>query len=225
MRCFNCFRLYFLPGIYSNFKNSELMKFKQIYQQKQTFISISNAIFVSKSVPKKIHYLPLCSNENLLNNLKNKDTNISTIFKQNAKSMASYNEYRKKDHLTSSFVSTLVKNLPAPLVSYSKLMRLDKPTGTWLLLLPCYWSLSLSTCPGSLPSLTNILLFTTGAITMRSAGCIVNDILDRKFDSKVERTKNRPLVTNEITLSDSVALLGSLLGSSLLILIQFDIKR
>ena len=74
--------------------------------------------------------------------------------------------------------------------------RLDKPVGIMLLLLPCWFGLALS---GSV----NILLyiaFALGAISMRSAGCVFNDIVDRKFDAQVERTKNRPLASGEIKL-------------------------
>ncbi|KPM06956.1 4-hydroxybenzoate polyprenyltransferase, mitochondrial-like protein [Sarcoptes scabiei] len=101
-------------------------------------------------------------------------------------------------------------------------MRLDKPTGTWLLIFPCWWSIAMSTAAGSLPSLTNLGLFSIGAIMMRSAGCIINDIWDRKLDRKITRTKNRPLASNQIDLSESLALLSGLLGSSLLVLLQFD---
>lgn len=222
-RCFTRYRLAFNLDLIH--PKNDLIKLKQIYQPKQTLNSFSNIIFVPKSVSNKCY---LCSSQNNLPNnfqIHCKNTNLPKIFQQNAKYIASYNEDHKKDYLIGTFGSKFFKNLPAPLSSYSQLMRLDKPTGTWLLLLPCYWSISLSTNSGSLPSISNILLFTIGAIMMRSAGCIINDILDKKFDGKVERTKNRPLVTNEIKLSDAVALLGSLLGSSLLVLIQFDINR
>ncbi|MCO5566322.1 hypothetical protein L7F22_019999 [Adiantum nelumboides] len=79
---------------------------------------------------------------------------------------------------------------------YSALARLDKPTGTMLLFLPCTWSLTLAAHSLHLPPSTlvwNTLLFGTGAFIMRGAGCTINDLWDRKLDAQVERTKLRPL--------------------------------
>ena len=70
-------------------------------------------------------------------------------------------------------------------------MRVDKPTGTWLLLLPCWWGVALSA--DYFPNLWLMLLFAIGAIVMRGAGCVVNDIYDRRLDRLVERTRTRPL--------------------------------
>ena len=77
----------------------------------------------------------------------------------------------------------------------------------------------------SLPSLSLMTLFGIGAVLMRSAGCIVNDIWDRRFDRNVERTRFRPLASEQIQLNEAIALLATLLGSSLLVLIQFDLNR
>eukprot|EP00347_Sterkiella_histriomuscorum_P007632 403348171 len=81
---------------------------------------------------------------------------------------------------------------------YMRLARLEKQIGTQLLLLPCYWGLALGS-PTVIPSLKMISLFTVGALATRSAGCIINDFLDRDIDKHVERTKARPLTTGEIT--------------------------
>ncbi|GAB1289891.1 4-hydroxybenzoate polyprenyltransferase, mitochondrial [Apodemus speciosus] len=63
-------------------------------------------------------------------------------------------------------------------------MRLDKPIGTWLLYLPCTWSIALAADPGCLPDWYMLSLFGTGAILMRGAGCTINDMWDRDFDKK-----------------------------------------
>ena len=99
-------------------------------------------------------------------------------------------------------------------------MRVDKPTGTWLLLLPCLWGVALSEI--SWHSLWLMLLFSAGAFLMRSAGCIINDIYDRKLDASVERTKNRPLASGEVKLFEAIILLVILLLLSLAVLLQFN---
>jgi len=99
-------------------------------------------------------------------------------------------------------------------------MRADKPTGTWLLMLPCFWGVALSEV--SLRASWFMFLFAVGAFLMRSAGCIINDIYDRKLDAMVERTKNRPLASGEIKLYQAVILLVILLLASLIILLQFN---
>ncbi|MCP9259189.1 4-hydroxybenzoate polyprenyltransferase, mitochondrial [Dirofilaria immitis] len=105
---------------------------------------------------------------------------------------------------------------------YLRLMRVDKPTGFWLLYWPCTWSIALAAPPGSLPDLKMLALFATGSILMRSAGCIVNDIFDKDYDKMVERTQSRPLARGEITNGQAVALLAVLLSGSLSILLQFS---
>lgn len=138
---------------------------------------------------------------------------------------SSISESKNTDYLSGTLSSRLVDRLPEKIRPFARLMRLDKPTGTWLLLLPCWWSIGLSTTAGSLPSLSLMGLFGIGAVMMRSAGCIVNDIWDRRFDRNVERTRLRPLASQQIDLTEAVALLFTLLGSSLLVLIQFDLNR
>ena len=91
-------------------------------------------------------------------------------------------------------------------------MRLHQPTGIWLLFAPCAWSLTLA--GDGWPSVYLMLLFAIGAITMRGAGCIINDIADREFDKQVERTKNRPLASGELSVGQALALLILLLAIS-----------
>lgn len=79
------------------------------------------------------------------------------------------------------------------------------------MLLPCYWGLALGS-PTFLPSLKMISLFTIGAFSTRSAGCIINDFLDRDIDKHVERTKARPLTTGEITPTQAGVFLTGLMA-------------
>lgn len=103
---------------------------------------------------------------------------------------------------------------------YLRLMRVDKPTGTWLLLLPCWWGVALSA--SFLPNLWLMFLFALGAIVMRGAGCVVNDIYDRKLDRQVERTRSRPLASGEVSLRQALLFLGLLLLLGLSILLLFN---
>jgi len=81
---------------------------------------------------------------------------------------------------------------------YIRLARYDRPIGTWLLLFPCWWSIGLASNSSS--QFWFFAIFGVGAIIMRGAGCTINDILDRKVDGKVARTRNRPLPSGQITL-------------------------
>ncbi len=85
--------------------------------------------------------------------------------------------------------------LPLSFRPYARLMRLERPIGWWLLLLPCLWGLALgqTALGGGVPSPWYAALFLVGAIIMRGAGCTLNDIADRDFDGRVERTKLRPI--------------------------------
>lgn len=105
---------------------------------------------------------------------------------------------------------------------YVDLMRLDRPVGTLLIFWPCGWSIALAAAPGTLPDLHYLTLFAAGTLLMRGAGCTINDMLDRDIDAKVERTRNRPLVTRKISVFDTWNFLAAQLGLSLVILLQFN---
>ena len=81
--------------------------------------------------------------------------------------------------------------LPAAVRPYARLARLDRPIGTWLLLFPGWWGIALASERWPDPVL--LLLFVLGAVTMRGAGCTLNDIADRHYDGQVARTRLRPL--------------------------------
>lgn len=92
--------------------------------------------------------------------------------------------------------------------TYFCLMRADKPIGTLLVLWPALTALFFASHGHPPPSI--LFIFLLGAFLVRSAGCIVNDLLDRKFDAHVERTKQRPLVTGEASLKEALILMTSL---------------
>lgn len=115
------------------------------------------------------------------------------------------------------------RKIPEKWHPFIKLARLDRPTGIWLLLLPCWWGIVLASggiVQMSAQSWTNAILFAMGAVLMRAAGCIVNDLWDQKLDASVERTKSRPLASGEISVSHAIRFLAILLAASLLILIS-----
>lgn len=109
---------------------------------------------------------------------------------------------------------------PAFARPYLRLARLDRPIGTWLLLFPCWWSTALAS-PGW-PDWRLFVLFAIGATVMRGAGCTVNDILDRDFDARVERTRGRPIPSGQVSVRQAVAFLVLQLLIGLVVLLQFN---
>ena len=107
---------------------------------------------------------------------------------------------------------------------FVQLTRLNKPIGFLLLFWPCAWGLTLAFYfNGDLDIyLKHIALFFLGSVLMRSAGCIVNDIVDKDLDKKVLRTKSRPLTSGKITVINSLVYVMVLCLASLLILLQFN---
>jgi len=83
-------------------------------------------------------------------------------------------------------------------------MRLDRPIGILLLLWPTLWGLWLAA--DGMPSISILIIFILGVVLTRSAGCVVNDLADRKFDGHVERTRNRPLVTGDVSVRGGIVL-------------------
>lgn len=113
----------------------------------------------------------------------------------------------------------IVNSAPVAVQPYLRLMRLDKPIGTWLLYLPCTWSIALAADPGCLPDLAMLMLFGTGAVLMRGAGCTINDMWDKDFDKKVTRTASRPIASGEISQLQALSFLGVQLTSALAVLL------
>lgn len=103
---------------------------------------------------------------------------------------------------------------------YLKLMRLDRPIGTWLLLLPCWWSIALAA--EGWPDWGLMALFGVGAVVMRGAGCTINDILDRDFDAQVARTALRPIPSGQVSARQAAVFLVAQLLVGLAILLQLN---
>ncbi len=112
-----------------------------------------------------------------------------------------------------------VARLPGTLRAYAVLARLDRPIGAWLLFLPGLWSILLARAPGW-ESVRLILLFGVGALVMRGAGCVVNDMWDRDMDRKVTRTAGRPLASGALRMREAAGFLVLLLLLGLLVLLQ-----
>jgi 4-hydroxybenzoate polyprenyltransferase len=112
---------------------------------------------------------------------------------------------------------------PAWTRPYLRLARLDRPIGSWLLLMPCWWSVGLAAIHAhSQVNLWHLVLFFVGAFAMRGAGCTWNDIVDRDLDTRVERTRSRPIPAGQVTVAAAAGflLLQALVG--LVVLLQFN---
>src|ERR1700727_1795681 len=107
---------------------------------------------------------------------------------------------------------------------YLRLARLDRPIGSWLLLLPCWWSAALAAAlahdVSRLPLI--LALFLVGAFVMRGAGCTWNDITDRDLDAKVERTRSRPIPAGQVSVAQAAAFLVAQALVGLAVLLQFN---
>jgi 4-hydroxybenzoate polyprenyltransferase len=112
---------------------------------------------------------------------------------------------------------------PAWARPYLRLARLDRPIGSWLLLMPCWWSVGLAAVHARSPvNLWHVLLFFVGAFAMRGAGCTWNDIVDRDLDARVERTRSRPIPSGQVTVAAAAAFLALQALVGLAVLLQFN---
>jgi len=120
---------------------------------------------------------------------------------------------------TGNWVDTLA---PAWARPYLRLARLDRPIGSWLLLLPCWWSAALAAIAAhqTIPNLSHVALFFAGAFAMRGAGCTWNDIVDRDLDRSVERTRSRPIPSGQVSVLQAAFFLAlqALVGFAVLML-------
>jgi 4-hydroxybenzoate polyprenyltransferase len=122
---------------------------------------------------------------------------------------------------TGNWVDTLA---PAWTRPYLRLARLDRPIGSWLLLLPCWWSAALAAIAArhAAPSVIHLLLFFIGAFAMRGAGCTWNDVVDRDLDASVERTRSRPIPAGQVTVIQAFAFLALQAVIGFVVLISFN---
>ena len=118
------------------------------------------------------------------------------------------------------------RHVPRAVQPYLRLARIDRPIGTWLLLIPCWWGLALATAavrgPNPWDSLVYAALFAVGALVMRGAGCTWNDILDRDFDARVARTATRPIPSGAVSVRRAAAFLVFQLLLGLAVLLCFN---
>src|SRR5438094_4386485 len=122
---------------------------------------------------------------------------------------------------TGNWVDTRAPSWSRP---YLRLSRLDRPIGSWLLLMPCWWSAAIAAgMAHSIDQLPFILaLFFVGAFVMRGAGCTWNDITDRDLDARVERTRSRPIPAGQVSVAQAAAFLVLQALVGLAVLLQFN---
>jgi 4-hydroxybenzoate polyprenyltransferase len=113
---------------------------------------------------------------------------------------------------------------PKALLPYLRLARADRPTGFWLLVMPCLWSVALAwrSVGANYPDPWLLLLFAIGALVMRGAGCTYNDILDRDIDARVPRTQGRPLPSGQVTVRAATIFMLVLSLIGLMVLLSFN---
>jgi len=115
-----------------------------------------------------------------------------------------------------------MRTTPKAVRPYMMLMRLDRPNGSWLLMMPCWWSITLA-AENTWPDLRLLVLFALGAFIMRGAGCVMNDIADRDFDGQVARTANRPIPSGLVSVRNAILFAGLLCLLGLAILVQLNL--
>jgi 4-hydroxybenzoate polyprenyltransferase len=103
---------------------------------------------------------------------------------------------------------------------YARLMRLDRPIGIWLLLWPTLWALWTASAGHPRPRL--LVIFVAGSVLMRSAGCVINDLLDRDIDPHVRRTRDRPLAARRLAPFEAVVLFTVLVALAFLLVLQLN---
>jgi len=113
---------------------------------------------------------------------------------------------------------------PAPARPYLRMIRADRPIGTWLLLWPCWWSTALAAVAAGdrVPNPWYLALFAVGAFAMRGAGCVYNDIVDKDVDASVARTRSRPLPSGQVSVTAAKIFMLALSFTGFLVLIQFN---
>jgi 4-hydroxybenzoate polyprenyltransferase len=121
---------------------------------------------------------------------------------------------------TDNWVDSLAPSWARP---YLRLARLDRPIGSWLLLMPCWWSVGLAAVHArESVNLWHLVLFLIGAFAMRGAGCTWNDIVDRDLDGRVERTRSRPIPSGQVTVAAAAGFLALQALVGLAVLQQFN---
>jgi len=133
-------------------------------------------------------------------------------------------EGQVSDAVSGNWVDQLAPRLSRP---YLRLSRADRPIGTWLLLLPCWWGLGLAILSDGQFAMYDIWIFFScaiGAFLMRGAGCTWNDITDRKIDGAVERTRSRPIPSGQVTVTLAIIWMILQAGIAALILFSYNVQ-
>jgi 4-hydroxybenzoate polyprenyltransferase len=131
-------------------------------------------------------------------------------------------EGQVSDAVSGNWVDQLAPRFSRP---YLRLSRADRPIGTWLLLLPCWWGLGLAILSDGQFALYDAWIFVScafGAFLMRGAGCTWNDITDRKIDGAVERTRSRPIPSGQVTVTQAIIWMILQAGIAALILLSYN---
>ena len=115
----------------------------------------------------------------------------------------------------------LAYRLTRRVTEYARLMRLDRPVGTWLLLWPALWALWIAGAGRPRPKVLGI--FVLGVVVMRAAGCVINDFLDRNIDAYVQRTRDRPLAARRVAPGEALTLFALLLLAALYLVSRLDL--
>ena len=208
----------FLPGICT----SSLLHKRLLQLDHKILLKPTSSLYVSKKFTKT-------NIDNTGNNAKIEDKNVSKMTENLSEIAARQKQYvEKQKELTKMLEPDIQKKTPSKpdkLSPYIKLMRLDKLDPIHLVYWPAAWSIlgAASYLHADLPDFYLLSLFAVGAVTMRSAGCIINDIWDRNIDSKVERTKDRPLASGQISLPVALVLLVANLSAALSVLMQLNL--
>lgn len=133
-------------------------------------------------------------------------------------------EGQVSDAVSGNWVDQLAPRFSRP---YLRLSRADRPIGTWLLLLPCWWGLGLAILADGQFALHDVWIFVScaiGAFLMRGAGCTWNDITDRKIDGAVERTRSRPIPSGQVTVTQAIIWMILQAGIASLILFSYNVQ-
>ncbi|MFC0217913.1 4-hydroxybenzoate polyprenyltransferase [Pseudochelatococcus lubricantis] len=115
------------------------------------------------------------------------------------------------------------RHAPVQWRPYLRLARIERPIGSWLLLLPCWWSSALASGAfGLYPDVWHLMLFIVGTVAMRGAGTTYNDIVDRDLDAQVARSRHRPLPAGQVSAKQALLFLIGLCLLGLCVLLQFN---
>ncbi|XP_055922183.1 4-hydroxybenzoate polyprenyltransferase, mitochondrial [Eupeodes corollae] len=189
----------------------------------QSRIALQRQLLYNKSRPSTLSAIrleqhpPRLRNDAVLNDVRRSMSN-------DLDRCSSSGVAKETNHQPPKGQSSLVEQLKNAVSPYGRLMRIDRPIGSMLLFWPCGWSIALSAPAGCWPDPVMLGLFATGAFIMRGAGCTINDLWDKDLDAKVERTKNRPLASVQISQFDAIIFLSAQLSLGLLVLLQLNLQ-